>query len=62
MIIYIELEAPQQLGRLTVCLILIQLAREDQVAAEKALREFGNYCEMSEAHTMEMLIQVSRFY
>lgn len=58
-IINTELELTRQLGRLTVCLILVQLAREDQVAAEKAYREFGNYCEVSEAQTLEMLLQVS---
>lgn len=35
-------------GRLTVALVLVQLARGDQVAAEKAFKEWGNYCEAPE--------------
>lgn len=35
-------------GRLTVALVLVQLARGDQVAAEKAFKEWGNYCDAPE--------------
>lgn len=45
------------IGRLTVALVLVQLARGDCVAAEKAFREWGSYCEHEEAQTLEMLIQ-----
>lgn len=38
----------QSIGRLTVALVLVQLARDDQVAAEKAFKEWGNYCEAPE--------------
>ncbi|CAK9797203.1 Gamma-soluble NSF attachment protein [Anthophora quadrimaculata] len=44
-------------GRLTVALVLVQLARGDQVAAEKAFKEWGNYCEAPEVNTLEMLLQ-----
>lgn len=30
-------------GRLVVCLVLVQLAREDVVAAEKAFKEWGEF-------------------
>ncbi|XP_045598691.1 gamma-soluble NSF attachment protein [Procambarus clarkii] len=45
------------IGRLTVGLVLVQLARGDSVAAEKAFREWGTYCEQEEVQTLEMLIQ-----
>ncbi|KAK3882733.1 hypothetical protein Pcinc_012938 [Petrolisthes cinctipes] len=45
------------IGRLTVALVLVQLARGDTVAAEKAFREWGAYCENEEVQTLEMLIQ-----
>lgn len=35
-------------GRLAVALVLVQLARGDQVAAEKAFKEWGNYCDAPE--------------
>ncbi|XP_077302131.1 gamma-soluble NSF attachment protein-like [Arctopsyche grandis] len=50
-------EAFQAIGRLTVALVLVQLARGDCVAAEKAFKEWGNYCEAPEVHTVEMLLQ-----
>ncbi|XP_042230090.1 gamma-soluble NSF attachment protein-like [Homarus americanus] len=45
------------IGRMTVALVLVQLARGDSVAAEKAFREWGSYCEQEEVQTVEMLIQ-----
>ncbi|KAG6456305.1 gamma-soluble NSF attachment protein isoform X1 [Manduca sexta] len=45
------------LGRLTVAIVLVQLARGDPVAAEKAYKEWGNNCESSEMHTIEQLLQ-----
>lgn len=36
---------------------MVQLAREDCVAAEKAFKEWGNYCEAPEVQTVEMLLQ-----
>ncbi|EFN81239.1 Gamma-soluble NSF attachment protein [Harpegnathos saltator] len=47
----------QSIGRLTVALVLVQLARDDQVAAEKAFKEWGNYCESPEVQTLETLLQ-----
>ncbi|XP_012279169.1 gamma-soluble NSF attachment protein [Orussus abietinus] len=44
-------------GRLAVALVLVQLARGDQVAAEKAFKEWGNYCDGPEVQTLEMLLQ-----
>ncbi|CAG4977731.1 unnamed protein product [Colias eurytheme] len=44
-------------GRLTVAIVMVQLARGDAVAAEKAYKEWGNYCEMPEMQTLEMLLQ-----
>ncbi|KAK0181381.1 hypothetical protein PV327_003673 [Microctonus hyperodae] len=52
-----QIEHAQSIGRLVVVLVLIQLARGDQVAAEKAFREWGNYCEAPEIQTLEMLLQ-----
>lgn len=54
---YQEIKLWQSLGRLTVALVLVQLARGDQVAAEKAFKEWGNYCEPPEVQTLEMLLQ-----
>lgn len=36
------------IGRLAVVLVLVQLARGDTVAAEKAFKEWGNCCEVPE--------------
>ncbi|XP_076170002.1 gamma-soluble NSF attachment protein-like [Ptiloglossa arizonensis] len=52
-----QLDHGPSVGRLTVALVLVQLARADQVAAEKAFKEWGNYCETPEIHTLEMLLQ-----
>lgn len=46
--IYQDIKLWQSLGRLTVALVLVQLARGDQVAAEKAFKEWGNSCEPPE--------------
>ena len=51
------IEHAPSVGRLAVVLVLIQLARGDQVAAEKAFKEWGNYCEVAEVQTLEMLLQ-----
>jgi len=40
-----------------VALVLVQLAREDYVAAEKAFKEWGNCCEVEEIQTLEMLLR-----
>ncbi|XP_008549734.1 gamma-soluble NSF attachment protein isoform X1 [Microplitis demolitor] len=52
-----RIEHQPSVGRLAVVLVLIQLARGDQVAAEKAFREWGNYCDAPEIQTLEMLLQ-----
>ncbi|XP_018323006.1 gamma-soluble NSF attachment protein-like [Agrilus planipennis] len=52
-----QTESYQATGRLAVALVLVQLAREDVVAAEKAFKEWGNYCEGPEVQTLEMLLQ-----
>uniref|UniRef100_A0A1B6GL30 Gamma-soluble NSF attachment protein n=2 Tax=Proconiini TaxID=565685 RepID=A0A1B6GL30_9HEMI len=44
------------IGRLAVALVLVQLARGDTVAAEKAFKEWGNCCEAPEVQTLEMLL------
>lgn len=44
---------------MTVALVLVQLVREDSVAAEKAFKEWGNYCDAQEAVTLETLLQVN---
>ncbi|XP_039763449.1 gamma-soluble NSF attachment protein-like [Pararge aegeria] len=44
-------------GRLTVAIVLVQLARGDAVAAEKAYKEWGNNCEAPEMQTIEQLLQ-----
>lgn len=46
-------------GRLAVALVLVQLARGDSVAAEKAFKEWGNCCDVNEVQTLEMLLQVN---
>lgn len=51
-----ETECYQAAGRLTVALVLVQIARGDIVAAEKAFKEWGNYCEASEVQTLERLL------
>lgn len=45
------------IGRLAVALVLVQLAREDNVAAEKAFKEWGNCCDVQEVQTLESLLQ-----
>lgn len=45
------------IGRLAVALVLVQLAREDNVAAEKAFKEWGNCCDAAEVQTLESLLQ-----
>ncbi|KAJ4431580.1 hypothetical protein ANN_20179, partial [Periplaneta americana] len=45
------------IGRLAVALVLVQLARGDTVAAEKAFKEWGNCCDVPEVQTLEMLLQ-----
>uniref|UniRef100_A0A182JV78 Gamma-soluble NSF attachment protein n=1 Tax=Anopheles christyi TaxID=43041 RepID=A0A182JV78_9DIPT len=47
------------IGRLAVALVLVQLARGDYVAAEKAFKEWGNCCDVAEVQTLESLLQVS---
>ncbi|KAJ0183960.1 hypothetical protein K1T71_000383 [Dendrolimus kikuchii] len=44
-------------GRLTVAIVLVQLARGDIVAAEKSYKEWGSNCEASEMQTLEQLLQ-----
>ncbi|XP_045458261.1 gamma-soluble NSF attachment protein-like [Melitaea cinxia] len=44
-------------GRLTVAIVLVQLARGDSVAAEKAYKEWGNNCEVPEMQTLEQLLE-----
>lgn len=50
-------ESYQAIGRLAVALVLVQIARGDQVAAEKAFKEWGNYCDAPEVQTLELLLQ-----
>ncbi|XP_055536421.1 gamma-soluble NSF attachment protein [Wyeomyia smithii] len=45
------------IGRLAVVLVLVQLARGDYVAAEKAFKEWGNCCDVAEVQTLESLLQ-----
>jgi hypothetical protein len=52
-----ECGAGQAAGRLAVALVLVQLTRGDLVAAEKAFKEWGNYCDAPEVQTLEMLLQ-----
>ncbi|XP_017780177.1 PREDICTED: gamma-soluble NSF attachment protein-like [Nicrophorus vespilloides] len=49
-------EAYQAIGRLAVALVLVQLARGDVVAAEKAFKEWGNCCEAPEVQCLESLL------
>lgn len=49
-------ESYQQIGRLAVALVLVQLARGDVVAAEKAFKEWGNCCEGPEVQLLEQLL------
>ena len=42
---------------MAVALVLVQLAREDYVAAEKAFKEWGNCCDVQEVQTLESLLQ-----
>lgn len=55
--IHQEHESIQAVGRLVVALVLVQLARGDIVAAEKAFKEWGNYCDPPEIQNLEMLLQ-----
>lgn len=55
--LYQQTESYSQIGRLAVALVLVQLARGDTVAAEKAFKEWGNSCDPQEVQTLEMLLQ-----
>lgn len=55
--LYQQTESYSQIGRLAVALVLVQLARGDTVAAEKAFKEWGNCCDPQEVQTLEMLLQ-----
>ena len=46
------------IGRLAVALVLVQLARDDYVAAEKAFKEWGNCCDAHEGNSVQFLISV----
>ncbi|XP_055387071.1 gamma-soluble NSF attachment protein-like [Condylostylus longicornis] len=52
-----QTDSYQAIGRLAVVLVLVQLARGDYVAAEKAFKEWGNCCDPQEVQTLEMLLQ-----
>lgn len=52
-----QIDHMPSIGRLAVVLVLVQLARGDQVAAEKAFKEWGNCCDVPEVQTLEMLLQ-----
>lgn len=52
-----QTDSYSQIGRLAVALVLVQLARGDTVAAEKAFKEWGNCCDPQEVQTLEMLLQ-----
>uniref|UniRef100_W8C2Z8 Gamma-soluble NSF attachment protein n=1 Tax=Ceratitis capitata TaxID=7213 RepID=W8C2Z8_CERCA len=52
-----QTESYGQIGRLAVALVLVQLARGDFVAAEKAFKEWGNCCDSEEVQTLELLLQ-----
>lgn len=54
---YQQTENQRALGRIVVGLVLVQLARGDIVAAEKAFKEWGSYCEAPEIQNLEMLLQ-----
>lgn len=43
------------IGRLAVALVLVQLARGDTVAAEKAFKEWGNCCDVCEVSCKTIL-------
>lgn len=43
-----QIDHQPSVGRLAVVLVLVQLARGDQVAAEKAFKEWGGYCDAPE--------------
>lgn len=52
-----QAECTSAIGRLAVALVLVQLARGDTVAAEKAFKEWGNCCDVQEVQTLEQLLQ-----
>lgn len=45
-----QIDHMPSIGRLAVVLVLVQLARGDQVAAEKAFKEWGNCCDVPEVN------------
>lgn len=55
--LYQQTESYGLIGRLAVALVLVQLARGDYVAAEKAFKEWGNNCDPPEVQTLEQLLQ-----
>lgn len=44
-------------GRLTVCLVLVHLARGDLVAATKAFHKYGAKCEQTEVDNIKMMLK-----
>jgi hypothetical protein len=50
-----QFENISAIGRLAVALVLVQLARGDTVAAEKAFKEWGNCCDAPEVVSRTVL-------
>lgn len=48
-----QIDHQPSIGRLAVALVLVQLARGDQIAAEKAFKEWGGYCDAPEVKCIE---------
>lgn len=48
-----QIDHMPSIGRLAVVLVLVQLARGDQVAAEKAFKEWGNCCDVPEVNFLK---------
>lgn len=48
-------------GRLVSGIVLVQLAREDVVAASKAFQAWGGYCDGDQSAAINTIIQVNFF-
>lgn len=51
-----QIDTVAPIGRLAVIVVLLHLARRDYVAAEKAFKEWGNYCEQPEVCEIRIIL------
>ena len=51
----------QMIGRCVVYVVLLELTKDDPIAAGKAFKEWGNCCEVEEVHLTHTTVQIYHF-